>query len=121
LPQSRIHVVSPLGGVDRRVSDAPAGLGLSWTPDGRWLATGASPAVAIFGSTTADRGIRLVRVADGDVRVATTPVPPSFHVLPVVSPDGRHLVHQSCLNAVTCFLELLELGADAKPTGPPVG
>jgi Tol biopolymer transport system component len=112
----RIHVVSPLGGVDRRVSDAPTGLGLSWTPDGRWLATGATAAVVVFDSATGDRGIRLVRVSDGEVRVATSPTPPTYHVFPVVSPDGRHVAYQSCLSALTCFLELLELGTDARPT-----
>jgi Tol biopolymer transport system component len=114
----RIHVLSPLGGADRKISDAAAGFGHSWTPDGRWLATGASAAVVVFNSATADRGIRLIRVSDGEVRVATSPTPPTFHLFPAVSPDGRRLAYQSCLNLTTCFVELLELGADAQPTGP---
>jgi Tol biopolymer transport system component len=33
-----IHLVSPMGGTARRLSDLPAFPGLSWSPDGRWLA-----------------------------------------------------------------------------------
>jgi sugar lactone lactonase YvrE len=58
-------------------------------------------------------------VSDGELHVATSPTPPTFHVFPVVSPDGRQLAYQSCLNPVTCVLELLELGADTRPTGSP--
>jgi Tol biopolymer transport system component len=33
-----IHVVSPLGGPARKLSDLPTRMPLSWSPDGRWLA-----------------------------------------------------------------------------------
>ena len=33
-----VHIVSPVGGPARRVSDFPARLQLSWSSDGRWLA-----------------------------------------------------------------------------------
>jgi len=117
----RIHVISPLGGADRKISEAAAGFGHSWTPDGRWLAVGATAAVVLFHSPTAqpaERGIRLVRVTDGELHAATSPTPPTYHVWPIVSPDGRHLAYQSCLNVTTCFVELIELGADAQPSGP---
>jgi serine/threonine protein kinase len=33
-----IHLISPVGGPVRKLSDFPARLQLSWSPDGRWLA-----------------------------------------------------------------------------------
>jgi len=115
----RIHVVSPLTGVDRRISDAPAGVGHAWTADGQWLAVGAPAAVVILGAQGADRGIRLVRVSDGEVRTITSPPAPFFHVNPAFSPDGRQLAYESCVQAPMCFLELLELGAEAQRRSSP--
>ena len=35
-----IHLVSPIGGGERKLSDFPAGGLIAWSPDGRYLATG---------------------------------------------------------------------------------
>jgi Tol biopolymer transport system component len=60
-----------------------------------------------------------VRVSDGEVRTVTSPPAPGFHIYPAISPDGRQLAYESCTQAPMCFLELLELGAEAQPRGSP--
>ena len=37
---STIHLVSPLGGAERRVGDFSGADSLDWSPDGQWLAVG---------------------------------------------------------------------------------
>jgi Tol biopolymer transport system component len=40
-PSSTIHLVSPIGGGERRLSDFPVGFDqIGWSPDGRYLAAG---------------------------------------------------------------------------------
>ena len=60
-----IYVISPLGGAGGKVSDQPVAVGpLSWSPDSRWLATGAwAPLGYGLIRTDLPRGIRLVDVS----------------------------------------------------------
>ena len=39
---STIHLVSPLGGAERRLGDFRGADSLDWSPDGKWLAAGSS-------------------------------------------------------------------------------
>ena len=114
-----IHVVSPLGGGDRKVSDAPAGLGHDWTRDGSALVVGAAFVAARVDASAPDRGIRLVRVADGHLRAITSPAPPTYHAFPVVSFDGRRLAYLACVSFSACHVELAELDSDFGLAGPP--
>jgi Tol biopolymer transport system component/predicted Ser/Thr protein kinase len=112
-----IHVVSPMGGPDRRLSDAMAAESyLTWSPDGRWLATGAG-ATAIDAQSGLPRGIRLVDASTGEVRSITTPTGPAFHSQPAFSPDGRQLAFTACPRSYSCYVDLVELGADYMPAG----
>jgi eukaryotic-like serine/threonine-protein kinase len=110
-----IHVISPLGGADRKVSDQPIGGPLSWSPDGRWLATGA-PWGFDAGRSAVAPGIRFVEVATGEVRNITSPAGSAYDLYPAFSPDGRHLAYASCLG-LACHVDVVELGPDDLPKG----
>jgi eukaryotic-like serine/threonine-protein kinase len=115
-----IHLVSPLGGSDRKLSDFPVRSKLSWSPDGRWLAadryssaTEAAPGAA---------GIYLIPVLGGEPRPMTSAKAPACHHTPAVSPDGHHLAYASCASCrmpFSCHLDVMALGADYVPAGPP--
>ena len=113
-----IHVISPLGGSDRRLNDEPVAVGgaPSWSPDGRWLATGAT-AAALEAHSGVPRGIRLIDLSTGEARSMTTPGGTAYHAAPAFSPDGRHLAYTSCPRSFSCQLVVVELGADNVSTG----
>jgi serine/threonine protein kinase len=112
-----IHLVSPLGGSDRTLSDQPAAfLGrLSWSPDGRSLATAANAQANQPRSEI--RGIRLIGVPSGETRSITSPSGLTYHTDPAFSPDGHHLAYASCLSFFSCQIDVVELGADYAPMG----
>jgi eukaryotic-like serine/threonine-protein kinase len=112
-----IHVISPLGGIDRKVSDQPVVGPLSWSPDSRWLVTGAPLEYALIRSDL-PWGIRLVDVSSGETRSLTAPNESKYHSLPAVSPDGRRLAYSSCSGGwASCHLEVSELGPDGAKKG----
>jgi eukaryotic-like serine/threonine-protein kinase len=100
---STIHVVSPLGGAERRVGDFRGADSLDWSPDSKWLAAGNSGQLN-FGwlsflprpGSEGPRGIYLVSVEGGAARPLI--VSKSNHVdsKPAFSPDGRRLAYASC-------------------------
>ncbi len=110
-----IHLVSPLGGRERRLSAFRAHSQLSWSPDGRWLAAAKA--------RSGDRppgGIYLIPVAGGEPRAVTSPKPPAFDVAPSFSPDGRALVYASCDGPEAlpaCDVHSLALDAELNPRG----
>jgi Tol biopolymer transport system component len=113
-----VHVVSPLGGVERRLLDfAVRGTSLSWSPDGRWLAAAKAPApTTLFGT-----GIYLIPTAGGEPRQATFPDESTFDTAPAFSPDGSALGYVSCQGAggYLCHVWTLSLDAKAQPHGEP--
>jgi Tol biopolymer transport system component/predicted Ser/Thr protein kinase len=118
--QGTIHLVSPVGGSDRKLRDFPVSSALSWSPDGRWLAAGR------YGSATETdpgaAGIYLIPVRGGEPRPTTSAKVPACHRDPALSPDGHHLAYTSCASCskyITCHVDVMELGADYAPAGPP--
>jgi serine/threonine protein kinase len=113
-----IRVISPLGGADRKVSDQAVVGPLSWSPDSRWLATGA-PLLYTLIRSDLPRGIRLVDVSSGETRSVTAPTESTHHSLPALSPDGHRLAYPSCSSGyLNCHLEVSELGPDGIEQGP---
>jgi serine/threonine protein kinase/dipeptidyl aminopeptidase/acylaminoacyl peptidase len=121
---STIHLVSPLGGSERRLGDFRGVDSLDWSPDGEWLAAGRSGQlnfgpIALFPRPggKGPRGIYLVSPRDGDARPLI--VSPSNRVdsKPVFSPDGRRLAYASCASYLgqvgmrDCDVAVVELDA----------
>jgi eukaryotic-like serine/threonine-protein kinase len=110
-----VHLVSPLGGPARRLSDFPARLQLSWSPDGRWLAASRARS-----DGDPPGGIYLISAASGEPRAVTFPKPPAFDVSPAFSPDGRALAYAACEGveeAPACDVQVLALDSELRPQG----
>jgi Tol biopolymer transport system component len=108
-----IHLVSALGGPDRKLSDLSVctGFTLSWTPDGKWIA-------AARACSPGARGIYLFPVDGGEPRPLTQAPPGGVHRAPAVSPDGRFLAFAACVVG-SCDMQLVELGPDFVPKSSP--
>jgi Tol biopolymer transport system component len=99
---STMHVISPLGGAERRVGDFSGADSLDWSPDGRWLAAGNSGRLN-FGwlmllrpAGKGPRGIYLVSVQGGAARPLIVSTSNRIETKPVFAPDGRRLAYVSC-------------------------
>jgi serine/threonine protein kinase len=114
----RIHLVSPLGGSDRTLSDFPLGFSApSWSPDGRWLAV--SRDASAKGTDDAGAGNTfLLPVDGGKPRPLRIPQDAGDAFGPTFSPDGRHLAYLTG-SALAQYITVVELGADYVPTGEP--
>ena len=116
-----IHLVSPLGGPDRKLSDFLAAVGKpSWSPNGRWLAVAGARVGGAPGPTggAGSGGFYLVPVEGGEPRLIPLPQAARDAFSPRFSPDGRHLAYESCVG-FSCHVDVVELGADFVPKGPP--
>lgn len=119
--KNTIHVVSPLGGTARKVSDFAARWEqFSWSPDGRFLA----PVLAGTESeaTPGAGGIYLVPVDGAEPRALTRAKPGANDRPPAFSPDGKHLAYASCVTGFDpqpCDIHVLDLGPDLAPLGAP--
>ena len=115
LATGAIHLVSPLGGPARRLSDFPARPQLSWSPDGRWLAA----AKARSGSDPPG-GIYLISVATGEARPVTLPKPPGLRRLPVLlagRPSARLRLLRGRWREPSCDVYVLSLDSELRPQG----
>ena len=100
---STIHLVSPLGGAERRLGDFKGADSLAWSSDGKWLAAGNSGHLNFglwnqfprFGGQ-GPRGIYLVSVESGAVRPLIVPASNRVDSTPAFSPDGQRLAYVSC-------------------------
>lgn len=116
-----IHLISPLGGPDRRLSDFPVPGGLlSWSPDGQWLA--ATRARSDDEAARESGGLFLIPVSGGEPRPITRAQTLGVDASPAFSPDGRRLAYSSCARGpfpARCDVHVLDLDAGVVPSGPP--
>jgi len=110
-----VMLMSALGGAERRLAAFPTAVeaGLSWSPDGKWLALAA-------GGQEGGTALRLVSVETGQSRLLTTPPASSGGDFdPAFSPDGRSLafVREHGMNVEELWV--LPLSKTYDPRGAP--
>jgi len=91
--------------------------GLSWSPDGDWLA-------AAKGQSDEEPagGIYVISIRSGEARAVTFPKPSAADISPAFSPNGRELAYASCEGTEftsMCGLRVVTLDAAARPQGTP--
>ena len=107
----RIHLVSPMGGPDMKLSDLPVEAPLAWSPDGRYLA-----AQRVVPPT----GLYLIPVDGGEPRPIVASKPPRSDRSPAFSPDGRRFAYGSCATPMFgCDVYVLDLDRALAPTSSP--
>jgi len=87
---STIHVVSALGGPDRKISEFPAWATPAWSPDSRFIVLGRMT------DRDQDRGIYLVPVSGEPPRPIERLRTPAEAHAPALSADGRRLAYARC-------------------------
>ena len=114
-----VMVVSPRGGLERRVTEALGVDGLSWTPDGKWLVA------ALQDSAGQPLSLWAVALDTGERRRLTS-YASSARVesavgdrRPAVSPDGRNVAFARTVRSYTYELHVLRLTRDLRPDGEP--
>ena len=110
-----IHLVSPLGGPERRAVRVPC-RAFNLLVAGRSLV---GPWKARVGNEPPG-GIHLISVESGEPRAVTFPKPPAFDVSPSFSPDGRELAYASCEGAEgnpACDVYVVSLDAELGAAG----
>jgi Tol biopolymer transport system component len=117
-----IHLISPLGGADRKLSDLPvaggSGGNMSWSPDGQWIAAGRE--VSSAETTPAAGGVYLVPVSGGEPRRLTRAHQGGMDRAPALSPAGRRLAYAACVTPLwPCDVHVVDFGPDLAPTGSP--
>jgi Tol biopolymer transport system component len=136
LDDSTIHLVSPLGGAERRLGDFRGADSLDWSPDSKWLAAGNSGQLNLGWLTifprlrpggTGARGIYLVSVeGGGDARPLIVSTSNRVDSKPAFSPDGRRLAYASCASSDQgmvgmrdCDVAVIELDTSRATAQPP--
>ncbi|RPJ85537.1 MAG: serine/threonine-protein kinase [Acidobacteria bacterium] len=113
-----IFTVSPLGGPEQKLRDIPnAGRGLSWSPDGKWLAV--SRVLPVGAAPDDLAGIYLLPVSGGDPVRITSPPAPDRDEWPAFSRDGRFLAYARGANEISPDVFIQPLSGDALPRGTP--
>jgi Tol biopolymer transport system component/DNA-binding winged helix-turn-helix (wHTH) protein len=114
----RIHLISPLGGSDLKLSDFPVSTKIGWSPDGRLIVAGRD---SRSGDST-DPGIYVIPVSGGEPRALTRTKRPAWHFSPAFSPDGRRIAYASCTlsgphRPSECDVNIVDVDTAFAPTG----
>jgi eukaryotic-like serine/threonine-protein kinase len=111
---AEIWMIPALGGAERKLGESVVCDGLSWSPDGKFLATvdrsAAQPSYGIF----------LLSVETGDKRRVTSP-PPEYlgDFGPRLSPDGKTLAFVRYSSSLTSEIYVLPVTPDGRQLGEP--
>ncbi len=115
----RIMLVSAVGGPAAKLSDFPAADGgIAWSGDGTAIIAGRDP----VDDPRGDRGLYAVPLAGPAPRAITRAAPPTVHVDPALSPDGRRLAFVACRSPAftfDCDLNVADIAPDLTTTSPP--
>jgi Tol biopolymer transport system component/DNA-binding winged helix-turn-helix (wHTH) protein len=104
-----VFLVSPIGGPDRKLAETDSVGGLSWFPDGKWLAV-------------CDlKSLYLLSVETGEKRRLThlPATAGSYDATPSFSPDGRYLAFSRSVSYGHSEIYLLALSDNLAPKGEP--
>jgi Tol biopolymer transport system component/DNA-binding winged helix-turn-helix (wHTH) protein len=109
----RLHVTSPLGGSDLKVSDLSlAGSPIAWSPDSRFIA-----AVRWYKRGSNENGIYLLPAQGGEPRDIMRPPAGATYLAPAFSPDGHQLAYVSCASTGGCDVFAVDVDASFTPIG----
>ena len=120
---TNVYSVLPTGGEERKRSDFRIGGGpsarIAWSPDQRWIV--GRPDTAEDLARNGSWALYLIPLGSGTPRRLTEAKAPDIDVAPAFSPNGLRLAYVACVNfsGRNCGVNVLELGADYTPAGPP--
>jgi Tol biopolymer transport system component/predicted Ser/Thr protein kinase len=115
---AEIWMIPALGGVERKVGEAAVSSGtfpgLSWSPDGKFLALADKP------TSGSSLGLFLLSIETGDKRMLTSP-PHGYigDLRPHFSPDGKSLAFIRASYDTNNAIYLLSVSASGEPQGEP--
>ena len=109
-----VLTMSALGGATRKLADLPDLYpGMSWSPDGRWLAFSSGAA------SDHSAGIYLLPLSGGEPVPITSPPPPAHDRRPSFSSDGRSLAFMRGVLEISADIFIQTLTAGGRPEGAP--
>lgn len=105
-----VWVMSALGGPGHKVSDLPVSLGISWSPDGRYINVAQAPP---------NNGIYRIPVQGGEPRASLRPTAKETVARPSFSSDGRFLAYTSCQEPSKCHVQIVDVDSTFAAHGQP--
>ena len=120
---TNVYSVLSTGGGERKRSDFRIGGGpsarIAWSPDQRWIV--GRPDLTEDLAKNGSWALYLIPLGSGTPRRLTEAKAPDIDLAPAFSPDGRRLAYVACVNfsGRNCGVNVIDLGADYTPAGPP--
>jgi Tol biopolymer transport system component len=120
---TNVYSVLSTGGGERKLSDFHIAGGpsarIAWSPDQRWIV--GRPDLTEDLAKNGNWALYLIPIGSGTPRRLTAAKAPDIDLTPAFSPDGLRLAYVACVNfsGRNCGVNVLELGADYSPAGPP--
>lgn len=108
-----VWVMSAIGGPGRKLSDLPVSMGITWSPDGRYIVAAQEPPHS---------GAYLIPVLAGEPRALLRSAAPERIQSPALSPDGRSLAYAACREPIfpsDCGVQTIAVDADLAVHGEP--
>jgi Tol biopolymer transport system component len=108
-----VWVMPAIGGRGYKLNDLPVSLGISWSPDGRYIIAAREPP---------NSGVYLIPVQRGEPRALFQSTAPETIRYPALSPDGRLLAYAVCREPIfrsDCHIETIAVDAGLAVNGEP--